>query len=193
MLNVLEEIKEKMRNEFLKENFVEGEKILKENFEILADDEDMKIVLYTVLLLNESDEIVAHQYIYRKFENQCDELELEHNRVLLDKHDLRCISLSHYSRDIRDFTEVKISNLKIENRSDDSNYKDIKIIIDNEGKIPVQYIKVNLYYKDESGKIVKSEWTNDGSIIQPGASQVLYKMTEMNGWQDVQAEIAEIH
>jgi integrase/recombinase XerD len=72
-------------------------------------------------------------------------------------------------------------------------YVNVNVTINNGGTTAINYIKINLYYKDSSGNIIRSEWTNDDSDIEPGASQVITKMTENDGWDSVHAEIAEIH
>ena len=97
-----------------------------------------------------------------------------------------------YGISLSDFNAIKITNVNTSKQSY-STYEDISITINNGGKTPINYIKVNLYYKDKSGTIVKSEWTNDNSNIQPNASQVLTKMTKADGWYSVSAEIAEVH
>jgi hypothetical protein len=96
-------------------------------------------------------------------------------------------------RSISDYNAVKIAHVDIKNESYSSDYVDINITVENGGKIPVSYIKINLYYRDDNDKIIRSDWTNDDSVIQPGASQVITKMTENDGWKSVHAEIAEIH
>lgn len=91
-----------------------------------------------------------------------------------------------------DYNAVKITNVEIKNKSYSSDYVDINVTVNNGGKTPINYIKINLYYKDKNGNIIKSDWTNDSSVIQPGASQVITNMTKSDGWHTVQAEIAEI-
>ena len=95
-------------------------------------------------------------------------------------------------KSISDYSAVKITSVKIDSKSYSSGYVDVNITVNNGGKTPVNYIKVNLYFKDKSGTIVKSEWTNDSSNIQPNASQTLTEMTKSNGWETVSAEIAEV-
>jgi len=99
---------------------------------------------------------------------------------------------SQTGRSISDYNAVKITNVDIANKSYSSDYVDINVTVNNGGTTPINYIKVNLYFKDENGNIVRSDWTNDDSNIQPGANQVLTKMTENDGWHNVSAEIAEI-
>ena len=95
-------------------------------------------------------------------------------------------------KSISDYSAVKITSVKIDSKSYSSGYVDVNITVNNGGKTPVRYVKVNLYYKNASGSIVKSEWTNDSSDIQPNASQTLTEMTKSDGWETVSAEIAEI-
>jgi len=91
-----------------------------------------------------------------------------------------------------DLVAVKISDVEIERPSYSSDYVDIKVTVTNNGERTVNYIKINLFYKDSAGKIIRSEWTNDSSAIKPGASQVITKMTKDDGWYSVEAEIADI-
>jgi hypothetical protein len=100
---------------------------------------------------------------------------------------------SETGRSISDYNAVKISKVEIEHLSYDSDYVNINVTVNNGGTTAINYIKINLYYKDSSGNIIRSEWTNDDSDIEPGASQVITKMTENDGWDSVHAEIAEIH
>jgi hypothetical protein len=100
---------------------------------------------------------------------------------------------SETGRSISDYNAVKISKVEIEHLSYDSDYVNINVTVNNGGTTAINYIKINLYYKDSSGNIIRSEWTNDDSDIESGASQVITKMTENDGWDSVHAEIAEIH
>ena len=93
-------------------------------------------------------------------------------------------------RSISDYQAVKITNVSIGGYSGD--YANINITINNGGTTPINYIKVNLFFKDKNGNIVRSDWTNDDSNIQPGANQILTKMTKRGDWYTVSAEIAEI-
>ncbi len=97
-----------------------------------------------------------------------------------------------YGGSISDYASVKILKVDIEYPKYSSDYVDINVTVTNEGEKSISYIKINLFFEDENGKIVKSDWTNDTSIIKPGASQVITKMTETDGWKTVTAEIADI-
>lgn len=86
MLNAIE-VKENIKSQFLKEEFItDDEQLLNEDFEIISDD-DIRIIQYTFVVENKSNELILHQYIYRKFEHSGEEL--EHNRVLIKKDDLK--------------------------------------------------------------------------------------------------------
>ena len=95
-----------------------------------------------------------------------------------------------------DHNKVKISSVKIwkKSYSDRYGYANVITTITNNSSKSIRYIKINLYYKDKNGKIVKSEWTNDSSTIKPGASQPIVKMTKNIDWErvSVEAEIDEI-
>lgn len=93
---------------------------------------------------------------------------------------------------VTDYKAVKILDVNIKRRSYSSDYVDIEVTVNNGGESSVNYIKINLFYEDENGNIIKSDWTNDSSVIRPGASQVITSMTEIDGWQTVRAEIADI-
>lgn len=87
---------------------------------------------------------------------------------------------------------VKIEEVKID-KNKYSGFNEIQITIKNEGQKDVKYVKVNLFFKDENGNIIYSDWTNDNAIIKPGATQVLSKMVEKNSdWQKVYAEIESV-
>lgn len=49
--------------------------------------------------------------------------------------------------------------------------KEINISVKNDSDRDIRYIKVNLFEKDKNGKIIKSDWANDNSIIKVGARQ----------------------
>ena len=93
-----------------------------------------------------------------------------------------------------DLKNVKIEKVEISslNYSYRSKYTDVNTTIKNNSDKNIQYIKINLYFKDGNGDIVKSEWTNDSSTIKPGASQTISKMTNKEGWEVVSAEIDEV-
>ncbi len=93
---------------------------------------------------------------------------------------------------ISDYNSVSISKVEIKDRRYNSDYVDIDITVNNDGEKSVRYIKINLFFKDTSGEIIKSNWTNDNAIIKPGASQVITKMVKQDGWRSVSAEIADI-
>lgn len=92
---------------------------------------------------------------------------------------------------VEDYSNIKITNVKVE-KSSSSKYRDILITVENNSSKSVRYIKINLYYKDDEGNIIKSEWTNDSATIKSGATQIINKMTEQNGWSTVSCEIDEV-
>jgi len=99
---------------------------------------------------------------------------------------------SKYGMSMTDYEAVKITKVDIKKRNYQSDYVDINVTINNGGKTSIGYIKISLYYKDSNNNIIRSEWTNDSSVIQAGASQVITKMTKSDGWEKVSAEIEEI-
>ena len=88
----------------------------------------------------------------------------------------------------------KVEIVKVElNRDYGSQYYDVDTTIKNVGSKNIRYIKLNIYYKDSSGNIVKSDWTNDNAIIKPGATQTISKMTKKSSeWDNVTVEVAEV-
>lgn len=88
---------------------------------------------------------------------------------------------------------VYVSKIDCVQTSSSGKYLDVNTTIKNDSNQTIRYIKLNLYFKDENGNIVKSDWTNDNSLILPNASQVVRKMATWSGeWSHVTAEIDEI-
>lgn len=85
---------------------------------------------------------------------------------------------------------VKIVDTKVEDDYS-SKYKDIVVIVKNNGKKDVNYVKINLFFKDVNGNVVASDWTNDSSCIKPNAKQKIKHMVKKDNWTSVEAEIAE--
>lgn len=92
---------------------------------------------------------------------------------------------------IDDFNSVEISEVRFENGSKYSNYKDINTKIVNKSKKDITYIKLNIYFKDDNGNIIGSDWTNDDSIIKPNATQTISKMIDKD-IKNASVEIADI-
>lgn len=88
-------------------------------------------------------------------------------------------------------SKPEITNVEVVRKKYSSDYVDVDITIQNNGTESLSYVKINLYYTDESGNTIKSEWTNDDSNIQPNATQTLTKMTEKDGWKQVRAEVSD--
>ena len=47
----------------------------------------------------------------------------------------------------------------------------VRVYVKNNSNKDIRYIKANLFEKDKNGKIIKSDYTNDDSIIKAGAKQ----------------------
>ena len=91
-------------------------------------------------------------------------------------------------------TEPNLKIIKKDMKSTySSDYRDINITVQNNGTDNINYVKINLFFKDDSGNIIKSEWTNDSSCIKPNATQVITKMVKQDGWYSVNAEIESYH
>lgn len=84
-----------------------------------------------------------------------------------------------------------IINVEVANQKYSSDYVDVNVTVQNNGKDSLNYVKINLYYIDKDGNTIKSEWTNDNSNIQPNATQILTKMTKKDGWKQVRAEVSD--
>lgn len=91
-----------------------------------------------------------------------------------------------------DYNKVAIESVKIKNKDYKSDYCDIEVTIKNDSSIDINYVKIDLYYKDANNNIINSEWTNDSSCIKSGAKQTLVKTTKIGGWETVKAEISEL-
>lgn len=99
---------------------------------------------------------------------------------------------SMYGGSIEDRNNVEITGVNIREKDYSSDYVDIEVTITNNSSKDIKYVQINLYYSDEGGNILKSEWTNDSAIIKPGASQIVSKMTKTDGWYNVKAEIETV-
>lgn len=144
----------------------------------------------------EIDNKVAIQYLQEELDGEgiFGKLETERFQAVLQKaiDEINSDFVSATGGTIDDYTSVKITNVDIQKRSYSSDYRDILITVENGSEKDIGYIKVNIYYEDEDGNIIKSEWTNDSSTIKPGASQTLEKMTKKGEWTRVSCEIADI-
>ena len=86
---------------------------------------------------------------------------------------------------------IKVTDVKIE-QNKYSGYDNIVIKVKNNGDTTINYVKLDLYYKDKNNNIVKSEWTNDASPIKPGATQKIEKMTDKDdSWNAVTVEVGD--
>lgn len=109
-------------------------------------------------------------------------------------NDLNMQSMAINGGTVEDMKNVKIEKVEVNSKSYSysSKYTDVNTTIKNNSTKTISYIKINLYFEDEKGDIIKSEWTNDSSNIKPGASQTISKMTEKKDWEYVKAEIDEV-
>lgn len=71
---------------------------------------------------------------------------------------------------------VKIIKTEVKSRGYYNSYKDIEVTVQNNSKNNINYVKIGLYFLDKDGNIIQSDWTNDSSIIKPGATQKITKM-----------------
>lgn len=91
---------------------------------------------------------------------------------------------------VDDYTNVVIEKVSFSYKAY-SNYNDAVVVVKNNSEKDITYIKINLYFKDDNGNIIGSDWTNDDSIIKPGAKQEITKMIS-NDIKNFSAEIADI-
>ena len=74
--------------------------------------------------------------------------------------------------------------------SGSKDYLDIKTTIKNVSNKSINYIKLNLYFKDGNGNIVDSDWTNCSATIKPNATQIITKTVKITGdWKTVRVEV----
>lgn len=92
---------------------------------------------------------------------------------------------------VDDFKSVEISEVWFENGGKYSNYKDINTKIINKSQKNITYIKLNIYFEDDKGNIIGSDWTNDSSTIKPNATQTISKMIPKD-IKNASVEIADI-
>lgn len=71
-------------------------------------------------------------------------------------------------------------------------YDNIVTTVKNNGTTTINYVELDLFYKDENKTIVKSEWTNDNAKLKPGATQKIEKMTKKDdSWKYVTVEVSD--
>lgn len=87
---------------------------------------------------------------------------------------------------------LKIIKVDITREKYSSNYHNVEVTVQNNGKENISYVKIGLDFKDKSGNIIQSDWTNDSSIIKPNAKQTIKKMVSDDiKYDKVQAEVQE--
>ena len=74
-----------------------------------------------------------------------------------------------------------ISIIKQEMVSISENYNEVQVTVKNNGSKNITYVKIGIDFMNESKDIVQSDWTNDSSVIKPGATQTITKMIARNG------------
>ena len=70
-----------------------------------------------------------------------------------------------------DYSKVRIDDSHI--RRIDSQYCNVEVTIKNNNKVSFNYIKLNVYFLDKYGDIIKSDWFNDSSCVKGGATQTI--------------------
>lgn len=70
-----------------------------------------------------------------------------------------------------DYSKVRIDDSRI--RRIDSQYCNVEVTIKNNNKVSFNYIKLNVYFLDKYGDIIKSDWFNDSSCVKGGATQTI--------------------
>lgn len=164
-----------------------------------------KVIPFTVNQKNDRINNAISEYDYQKayklndkyFGNSTNENDKNNHQINALSIDL-CESTSKgsiaeatdYVKQLNE-SKPEITNVEVVKKKYSSDYVDVNITIQNNGTESLSYVKINLYYTDESGNTIKSEWTNDDSNIQPNATQTLTKMTEKDGWKQVRAEVSD--
>ena len=146
--------------------------------------------------MSEIDNKVAIQYLREELDGKgiFGKLETKRFKAVLQKamDEINNDFIAATGGTVEDYQSVKITDVAIKNRGSYSNYSDVLITVKNNSEKDIRYIQVNIYYKDYNGTIIKSDWTNDNSIIKPGASQTLECMSKRDGWKNVECEIESI-
>ncbi|GKX65808.1 hypothetical protein [Inconstantimicrobium mannanitabidum] len=102
------------------------------------------------------------------------------------------VSTSSSSSDIIKQPALTITNAYLDNQK--NGYYNVVIGLKNNSSDTINYVKVNMFFKDINGNIIKSDWTNDDSPILGGAIQKLEKFCKLDDKiVHVDCEIAEYH
>lgn len=147
--------------------------------------QDKKINLEVELITGNYDKAKKLSYAYKIHTDDIDKIIQIYKERKDGKNNFASLSdvenyLSKQNCIITDLYSTSIS----------SSYREVHIIVKNDSKRDINYVKVNLYFYDTDGKIIKSDWTSDSSCIKPGATQQIDKMVN-KGWNTFKAELAE--
>lgn len=164
-----------------------------------------KVIPFTVNQKNDRINNAISEYDYQKAyklndkyfgssTNEIDENNYQINTLSIDlcksTNKRSVLEATDYVKKLNE-SKPEITNVEVVKKKYSSDYVDVNVTIQNNGTESLSYVKINLYYTDESGNTIKSEWTNDDSNIQPNATQTLTKMTEKDGWKQVRAEVSD--
>lgn len=94
----------------------------------------------------------------------------------------------YYSSD-DEMKNILIESVEVKPISYTNDYVNVVVTIKNNSQKNIRFIGINLYFYDSDNNIIFSDYTNDNSVIRPGANQILDKMIENNGWVIAEAEI----
>lgn len=97
----------------------------------------------------------------------------------------------------KEFKEIEeyVNTISIEKVAIKKGYmRKIQVLVKNNSNKDVNYVKINLYYKDSLGNIIYSDWTNDSSCIKPNSTQIIetYVNEDIN-FSKIQAEVANFN
>jgi hypothetical protein len=71
-------------------------------------------------------------------------------------------------------------------------YYNVIIHFKNNSSETINYVKINMFFKDIDGNVIQSDWTNDSSPVLSGATQRLEKFCKLsNKVVQVDCKIAE--
>mgnify|MGYP002875490781 CR=1 FL=1 len=115
------------------------------------------------------DEIYDGKGIFKKIEldNKVNVLEMLVAKVNSDFTDAT-------GGTIEDYKNVQVTGKKI--KSGSGNYSYAYITFKNNSSKNINYIAFNIFFYDDSGNCIQSEYTNDSNVVKPGAEQTIEMM-----------------
>lgn len=101
----------------------------------------------------------------------------------LDIHSLT----EQVKQEINEMNILSISDLSIEENK-------LTVTVKNNSEKTIDYFKYDIFYYNEQGEIIDSDWSNCSDTILPDAQCITYTyLNPPNGWDTVQVVIQEIN